>query len=134
MYANLLGNCRVFSTLGFRAPRLQPFGSSDRGTHRCRAAVRGLSTHCCHTFEFQYHDPGRTPTVPTSGQDRGVWSVHQASRSWLQTLHQRQGSMYQQDRRLSSPALLRAVLTGAGRNSHWCIWRTVLHTVRTQVG
>ena len=89
MYANLLCNCSVFSTLGFKAPRLQPLGSSDRGTHSCQVAVRGLSTHCCHTFECQYHDPGRTPTEPTSGQDRGVWSVHQASRSWLQTLPQR---------------------------------------------
>lgn len=76
----------VFSTLGFKAPFLQPLGSSDRGTHSCQAGVRGLSTHCCHTFKCQHHNLSGTQMVPTSGQEHQVWSIHRASPSWLQTL------------------------------------------------
>ena len=114
----------VFSTLGFKAPCLQPLGSSDRGTHSCQAGVRGLSTHCCCIFKCQHHNLRGTQMVPTSGQKHQVWSIHRASPCWLQTLKPKR--TLKQVRRLSRPALTRAVLMRAGRNSQQCIWKTDL--------
>lgn len=119
----------VSSILGFKAPCLQPLGSSDRGTHSCQAGVRGLSTHCCCIFKCPHHNLKGTQMVPTSGQEPQVQSAHQASPSWLQTLKPKRTIKqvrFKALRRLSCPALTRAALMRAGRNSQQCIWKAGL--------
>ena len=49
-------------------------------------------SHIC-----QHHNLERIPTVPTLGQAQGVWSVPQASLSWLQPLYHRESSISQKE-------------------------------------
>lgn len=134
MYAKLLCSSCVFSTLGFKAPGLQPLGFFDRDIPICRVRVRGLSTDCCHTFECQHRQLQGTPAEPTSGQDLGVWGVPPSPPVPLWTQYQRWCSTSQEDGRLSSPTLSRAVPAGAGRDTPWCIWRKGLRVAMIQAG